>query len=382
MYIKRSCQPIITQHLFKGQVIIIYGPRQAGKTTLVKKIVSGQTKHYRFLNCDEADIRSLLEKADTSARLLQIVGKEKITVIDEAQRIENIGLKLKLLVDNFPEKQIIATGSSSFELANKITEPLTGRNYQFWLHPFSLEELSQTMDNISLNRQLESLLIFGSYPKIITSDSIWDKNELLKLLTNDYLYKDIVKFGRSKSQQITQRLLQALALQIGSQASLNELANLLGIAKQTVAEYLDILEKTFVIFRLPAFSRNRRKEISKSQKIYFWDLGIRNAVINNLNSLDLRQDVGQLWENFVIAEFKKQQFYPPLQKNLFFWRTYNQEEIDLIIEDGGRIQAVEIKWRQPRKQPPKSWRVSYPQSSWQSVTPQNFQGLLLAKKNS
>jgi len=295
-----------------------------------------------------------------------------LVILDEAQRVPNIGLKLKLLVDNFPNQQIIATGFSSFELSQNIVEPLTGRNLQFWLHPFSLKELRNIFDKVEIKRMLETFLIYGCYPAVVNASSLEEKRILISSIAQDYLFKDILKFRGIKAEQTAKKLLQALALQLGNEVSLNELANLVGVSKETVASYLEILEKAFIIFTLPPFSRNLRKEIGKLRKVYFYDLGIRNALINNQNPLSLRADVGAMFENFVIVEKKKEENFVGNLKNLYFWRTYAKQEIDLVEEVGGRLYAYEIKWQKTKGKLPKAWKETYPNSSWQLVNNQNF----------
>jgi len=372
-YIPRAIEGIIKKHLFKGKVIIIYGARQTGKTTLVKKILADYPKFSsKYINCDEEDFRRLLTEANTSTQLKQIIGESKIIVFDEAQRVANIGLKLKLLIDNFPNQQIIATGSSSFELAQNIIEPLTGRNLHFWLHPFSLRELRNIFDKVEIKRMLETFLIYGCYPAVVNASSLEEKKILISSITQDYLFKDILKFRGIKAEETVRKLLQALALQLGNEVSLNELANLVGVSKETIVSYLEILEKAFIIFKLPPFSRNLRKEIGKLRKVYFYDLGIRNALINNQNPLNLRTDLGALFENFVVAEKKKEENFVGNLKNLYFWRTYTKQEIDLVEEVGGKLYAYEIKWQKTKGKPPKAWRETYPTSSWQLVNQQNF----------
>jgi len=370
MLIKRTLQKHIEKLLFKEKVIIIYGARQVGKTTLVREIQKKYSEKSLYLNCDEPDIRnSLVNK--TSTELKNILGNNKFVVIDEAQRVENIGLTLKLIADNFPDIQIIATGSSSFELSNKISEPLTGRKYEFYLYPFSWQELSQKYSSLELNRLLENRIIFGMYPEIINKP---DESEInLKSITKSYLYKDVLQFQEIKNSDLLYKLLQALALQIGNEVSYNGLANLLEIDKKTVSRYIRILEQAFVIFRLNPFGRNLRTELKKMRKIYFYDTGIRNALINNLNPLNLRTDTGALWENFIISErikFNNQQ----KNANIYFWRTRQKQEIDYIEEYDGNLFAYEFKWNNGKKiKAPKSWIENYKDAEFQVVTPKNFQ---------
>ena len=371
MYIQRLIETEVKASLYKGKIIIIYGARQVGKTTLVKKILSDLPgTESLYLNCDEGDIQKLFRDSITSTALKQIIGDKKLVVIDEAQRIKDIGVKLKLLVDNFPNQQVIATGSSSFELANEVIEPLTGRNIQFALYPLSLPELAGIWDNLEINRQLETFLVYGSYPAVIEK-SLEEKRSIILQISQDYLYKDILKFDNIKSSEIIVKLLQALALQIGSEVSYNELANLIGVNKQTIANYISLLEKAFIIFRLSPYSGNMRKAIGKLRKIYFFDLGIRNAIINNQNPLSIRDDIGKLWENFIISEKYKQQLGLGFKTNYYFWRTYDKQEVDLVEDIGGKLYGWEIKWSAKSKKPPKAW-TKYKNSTWQIINKENY----------
>lgn len=376
MYIRRKLERIVKANLFKGKAIVLYGARQVGKTTLVRKIAEDLGEPFGYLNCDELDVLSKLQNATNSESLKQIIGDYKLVIIDEAQRVKDIGLKIKLIVDNFPEKQIIATGSSSFDLSNVIKEPLTGRSLEFWLFPLSLSELFNKNQAIEAQRCLENLLIYGSYPEIYQLQSAELKSQAIKYLASNYLYKDILKFDNIKSSDILLKLLQVLALQVGSEVSYNELANLIGINKKTVANYIELLEKTFIIFRLSPYSGNLRKAIGKMRKIYFLDLGIRNAIINNQNPIAIRDDVGKLWENFIIAEKYKQQLGLGFKTNYYFWRTYDKQEVDLVEEKGGRLFGWEIKWSDKGKCPPKAW-IGYKNSSWQKINKENFLEILL-----
>jgi len=374
IYIPRTIEPLIKGQLFKGKVIVIYGARQVGKTTLVKKLVSELSKKTStYLNCDEADIQSRLNEADTSTKLRSIAGDREIVVIDEAQRIKNIGLKLKLLIDTYPNQQFIATGSSSFELSDEISEPLTGRSLEYWLHPLSLVELYNAFGELELTRNLENIMIYGSYPNVVDVVSEQDKRAIINNIATNYLYKDVLKFGGLKSAEIIRSLLRALALQVGSEVSYSEIAQLIGVSKETVSNYIELLEKVYIIFRLNPLSRNLRKEIGKLRKIYFYDVGIRNALINNQNPLNMRSDVGALWENLMIAEKKKQENFIGNKLSLYFWRTYDQQEIDLVEEKGGGLWAYEFKWRKNKaKKPPKAWIDGYPNSAWDVITNENF----------
>ncbi len=374
MYIPRSIEPKISEWLFKGKILVVYGARQTGKSTLVKRIINNYPDS-KYLNAEASEVKKLFQKAQDPSTLIQITGranKNKIVVLDEAQKIENIGIKLKLLIDTFPQIQIIATGSSSFDLASKISEPLTGRTVHFMLYPLSLSELARVYEQAEVNQQLENFLIYGLYPAVVTASSLEEKTILLKELVSDYLYKDVLSFDRVHKSEVLKEMTEAVALQTSTEASFNELANLLQVGKQTVVSYLDILEQSFVIFRLTSYSRNLRQEINRSRKIYLLDTGVRNALINNLNTLSLRTDTGALWENFVVSEFKKSQFWAANTNPLYFWRTYQQQEIDLIEDKDGMLHAYEIKWQKPKKHAPKNWLAAYPNSAWYSITKDNF----------
>ncbi|MDD4074282.1 MAG: ATP-binding protein [Candidatus Pacebacteria bacterium] len=340
--IKRTIQQRIEDRLFKGKVIILYGARQVGKTTIVKEIEKKYLSSSIYFNCDEPDVRQRFENK-TSTFLKELIGNKKIVIIDEAQRIKDIGLVLKLIIDNFKEVQVIATGSSSFDLANKTAEPLTGRKYEFYLYPLSLEELNPQKDKLITDRTLENRVIYGSYPEIIVEPEYSKEN--IKLIAKSYLYKDILQYQNIKNPDILNKLLQLLALQIGSEVSYNELSNTLDIDKKTVASYIEILKKSFVIFELKPFSRNLRNELKKLRKIYFFDMGVRNALINNFNQLDLRTDSGQIWENFVISERMKLNNNHGIDYNIYFWRTHDKKEIDYIEERNGKLSGYEIKRR-------------------------------------
>src|SRR3990167_2476704 len=360
MYIKRKLEKVIKANLFQGKVIVVYGARQVGKTTLVRKIAEETADTYGYLNCDELDVLGRLQNAGTSEALRQVIGDQKLVVIDEAQRVKNIGLKLKLMVENFPGTQIIATGSSSFALANEVSEPLTGRSFEFWLFPLRLDELFDSDNFIEAQRRLGALLVYGSYPDVYMLGSDELKAQRIKYLAANYLYKDILKFNNIKNSETMLKLLQALALQVGSEVSYNELANMVGVNKKTISDYIELLEKAFIIFRLTPYSGNLRKAIGKLRKIYFLDLGIRNAVINNLNPLQIRDDVGKLWENFVISEKYKQ-------------------EVDLVEDRGGKLRGWEIKWSGRDKKPPRAWS-SYKNASWKIINRDNYLGELAGKK--
>ena len=369
MITKRTIQENIEKSLFKGKVIIIYGARQVGKTTLVKEILKNYPDESGYYNCDEIDIRqALIDK--TSTELKAFFGNKKLAVLDEAQRIKNIGLTLKLIVDNFPDLQIIATGSSSFDLSNEIAEPLTGRKIEFYLFPFSLEEIGGVYSNLELSRLLERRIIYGMYPEIVLNEGDAERN--LKNLTSSYTYKDILQYQRIKNPEILEKLLQTLALQIGNEVSYNELASLVGADKKTISNYIQILEKAFIVFRLRPFSRNLRNELKRMRKIYFYDTGIRNVLINNLNPMEIRQDVGNLWENFIISEKIKKNSNLNISKNVYFWRNRQGQEIDYLEEGNGKLEGFEIKWKEDKFKKPKIFLENYSNSSVGLINKENF----------
>ncbi len=371
--IERTIKQRLIASLFKGKAAIIYGARQVGKTTLMREIERASGVSSLYLNCDEPDVRrALTEKSSTE--LKAFIGKTKLLLIDEAQRVTNIGIILKLFVDAIPETQVIATGSSSFELSNRIVEPLTGRKFEFHLHPFSLEELRQIHSPLELGRLLETRLIFGMYPDVVNSPEAGA--EILRELTRSYLYKDILAHNRIRHSDALEKLLQSLALQAGSEVSYTELAQQAGIDKVTVESYIHLLEQAFVIFRLRPYSTNQRNELKKLRKIYFVDTGLRNMLINNLNPSDLRTDIGNLWENFVIAERLKQNENHGYYPNTWFWRNHQQQEIDYLEEAGGALRGWEIKWGKARFRVPAAFAATYPKCRISLITRDNLLGFL------
>jgi len=338
--IQRIIQNDIEKDFFTGKAIIVLGPRQVGKTTLIQNIL--KEKKHLFLNADDSTVRQLLLEPDTF-RLQQIIGENNIVFIDEAQRLPQVGLTLKLITDQFKKVQLIVSGSSALEISNQTNEPLTGRKWEYLLYPVSWSELEASIGFVESEKQLEHRLIYGMYPDVINHPG--KEKEVLQQLANSYLYKDILALANIRKPELLERLLQALALQLGSEVSYNELAQLLQIDKNTIMVYMDLLEKAFIIYRLRSFSRNLRNEIKNNRKIYFWDNGIRNIVIANLNSIDLRQDKGALWENFLITERLKFLRYKKHLANSFFWRTSQQREIDYVEEAKGEITGYEFKWK-------------------------------------
>ena len=344
--ISREIIQNIHSKLDDNKAIILMGPRQVGKTTLLKYLEKEMNIPSIWWNGDEPDIRRILTES-TSTQLKGLIGEAKLLFIDEAQRIENIGLTLKLIVDSIPELKVIATGSSSFDLSNKINEPLTGRKWEFMMYPISEQELINHHGILEERRLLEQRLIYGCYPEIVTHSG--QQQELLLELTNSFLYRDIFTLENIKKPINLERLVQALAFQIGQEVSINELAQTVGLDFHTVERYISLLEKSYVIFQLSPFSRNLRNEIKKSRKIYFFDNGIRNSVIKQFNPIGMRNDQGALWENFLMAERLKVLEYNKIATNSFFWRNHAQQEIDYIEERNGEIHAFEFKWNPKAK---------------------------------
>ncbi len=371
--IYRTLQQIIIDACFKGKVIVLLGARQVGKTTLLKKLISKIDVPHIWLNADEADIVQAFETANTSTQLLQLIGPHnKLAIIDEAQQIPNIGKKLKLIYDSKPDIQIIATGSSSFELQDKMAEPLTGRKRTFYLYPISYREIAQNQSTLEAKRLLETRLIFGSYPDVVNNAGN-EKNVLTEIATS-YLYKDILKLDNIRKPAHIEKLLQALAFQIGSEVSYHELAQTIGnIDTATVEKYIDLLEKAFILFKLPALSRNLRNEIKKGKKYYFYDNGIRNVLISNFSNIDLRQDKGALWENFLISERLKSNHYQSRHPNTYFWRTHDQAEIDYIEEEDGILNAFEFKWKTQKVRFANSFLEAYPNHKTAIVSRSDFE---------
>ena len=366
--VERKIHDEVERWFFKNKAIVIYGARQVGKTTLVKQLVKRRDEPSIYLNCDEPDIReSLTEKNSLELQLL--IGKNKIVIIDEAQRVPSIGVTIKLLVDNYPEIQVIATGSSSLDLAAGIKEPLTGRKIEFTLYPLSVQEILSVEKPVDYMRLLPTRLIFGSYPGVIFSA---DRELLIREISEAYLYKDLVELQKVRNLDQLRKLLQALALQIGSEVSYNELGTMLNLDKETVGRYIQVLVQTQVIFELSPFKNNLRNTIGRLRKIYFCDLGIRNAIINNLNPLDLRTDTGALWENYCILERRKLNSNNMRFPNAYFWRSYDKSEIDYLEEMNGKLHAYEFKWRDSRPHPPKAFFDVYTDAPYHLVNRHNL----------
>jgi len=374
---KRILKDKIKDKLFKGKAIIIIGARQTGKTTLSLELIKDCPEKVRTFNCDNPTDRDLLSNRDIEF-LKNLIDDAKLVFIDEGQKVETLGQTLKLLVDHYKkEKQIIVTGSSSFNILDKTEEPLTGRKFVFNLFPLSLEEMYPEKDVLKILKELEINLIYGNYPEVVVKKSLEEKQEIIREISSSYLYKDILEFQKIKSSATLNNLLKALALQIGSEISYRELANIVGVDKKTVENYIDILEKNFIVFRLYPYAKNKRKVISKLRKVYFWDLGIRNSIINNFNLLDSRNDVGALWENFAILERLKYQTYHNIHSNNYFWRTYGGAEIDFIEEKGDELDAYEFKWNDKKNIRISSFREDYPDSSFYKISPKDIKGFII-----
>ncbi|MDR0822924.1 MAG: AAA family ATPase [Endomicrobium sp.] len=371
--IKRLISQSIKEKLFKGKVILIMGARQVGKTTLLKTFFQDDSSVY-WLNGDELDVQSLFENINAQ-RLKSIFADKKCVIIDEAQRIKDIGLKLKIIADQIPDIQLIATGSSSFDLANKVNEPLTGRKWEYIMYPLSFAEMVKQNGLLEEKRLIPQRLIYGYYPDTI--NHLGGEKEVLKLLSDSYLYKDILIWEQIKKPEKLLKLLQALAFQIGSQVSYSELGQICSLDTKTIEKYIVLLEQCFVIFRLGSFSRNLRNELKFSRKIYFYDNGIRNSIISDFSFVENRSDIGALWENFLVAERKKVLAYNNLYTNTWFWRTTEQKEIDYIEESDGQIQAFEFKWNPEAKYKiPKQFTLKYPDACVKIITPNNMEEFL------
>lgn len=369
----RQLQKNIEKRLDSSKAIIMLGPRQVGKTTLIKSIIKDKT--FLFLDGDDPTVRKTLADINTE-QLRSLLGNQTLLYIDEAQRIDNIGLTLKIIIDQLKDVQVLVTGSSAFELNNQIQETLTGRKWQFELFPFSWQELEDEVGYLKAQQQLETRLVYGFYPEVVTS--LGDEQDILKEITNSYLFKDILALTGIRKPEVLEKLLRALALQIGSEVSYNELAQTVGVDKNTINTYIELLIQSYVVFKLPSFSKNLRNEIKNNQKIYFYDVGIRNAVIGNFSPLVLRQDIGYLWENFLLAERMKQLKYAKSNATMYFWRTRQQQEIDYLEVASDQITAFEFKYNPKAKAKiPKTFTRTY-ETEVQIITTQNFRDFVLA----
>ncbi len=377
--ISRTIESQFKKRLTDSKAIIILGPRQVGKSTFIKQNEVNFQQPITYWNGDQSDVRLMLNNP-TSDFLETILGKTKTLIIDEAQRIENIGLLIKLIIDQIPGIKVIATGSSSFELSNKINEPLTGRKWEYRLFPLSFEEMVNHNGFLEEKRLLEIRMVFGYYPEVVNNPG--DEIERLQELTSSYLYKDILNWEKILKPEKLEKLLKTLALQLGNEVSYNELSQIVGLDNFTIEKYIQILESSFVIFRLPGFNRNLRNELKKGKKIYFYDNGIRNAIINSFNILELRDDVGKLWENFLISERMKTQSYHRKFYNSYFWRTHAQQEIDYLEEENGKISAYEFKWNEKKKvRFPSNFTETYSPEIEKIINPINFHEFVMTTKS-
>lgn len=369
--IRRQLQSTIESRLFKGKAIILIGARQVGKSTLFAQIASTREESIINLNCDEPEVKELLSDLNTQG-LQTLIGKNKIMIIDEAQRVKDIGMTLKRITDNFPDVQLLVTGSSALGLQDKLNEPLTGRKYEYHLYPISTGELYSNDGLLRVKQSLETRLIYGSYPDVINHAD--EAKELLMNIADSYLYKDLLSLDDIRRPMLLEKILIALALQVGSEVSYNEIAQTVGSDSKTVEKYIDLLSKCYIIFQLNAFSRNIRTELKKSKKIYFYDNGIRNAILQNFAPIPLRQDIGALWENFIISERIKANHYNRRYVKSYFWRTSTQQEIDYIEECDGAFSVFEMKWN-PKKANttiPQSFQKNYNVAEIAIVTPMNY----------
>lgn len=372
--LRRKIQQVIENRMFKGKAIILVGARQVGKSTLFRQILSCKTV-FLTLSCDDPEVREMLNGIN-QRELQRIIGNHRIVMVDEAQRVPGVGVAMKLIADNMPEVQLLITGSSSLMLQGSLNEPLTGRKFEYHLYPFSTQELVENMGLLRTKGMLESRLVFGSYPDVI--NNIGDTREILMNLSGSYMYQDLLSMEGVRKPVLIEKLLVALALQVGSEVSYNELAQTVGSDAKTVEKYIDLLEKCYVLFRLPALSRNLRSELKRGKKVYFYDNGIRNALIQNLNPLSMRNDVGALWENFVISEIIKYNHYNGRYANYYFWRTTSQQEIDFVEERDGQLHLYEMKWN-PKKgnaKVPNEFTKAYGKMPFTVVTPENYLDLL------
>jgi Predicted ATPase (AAA+ superfamily) len=356
-----------------NKVLVIYGSRQTGKTTLLKKFLSENEGNFRYKldSGDDVNTQIVLGSSDFK-KIIDYAKGYDLIAIDEAQRIKNIGMGLKILIDQLPNIKIVVTGSSSFELAGQIGEPLTGRKITLTLFPLSQIEMGKLYNDYELRNRLEEYLIFGSYPEALTSETVNDKKNILEELVGSYLLKDILELEKVKSSQLLLALLRLLAFQVGSEVSLSELGKQLGIDSKTVARYLDLFEKSFVIINIRGFSRNRRKEITSKSKYYFLDNGIRNAIIANFNPLEIRDDIGKLWENFLVVERLKKQAYNKIYSNNYFWRTWDQKEVDWVEEREGQLFGYEFKWKSKSLKSSAAWTKNYPDATLDIIDNENY----------
>lgn len=371
MYIVQKQLEKLRNLAVPGKVVVIYGARRTGKTTLLKEFLKDETKEHLLVSGEDVTVHSFLSSQSVE-KLTSFVGKAKLLVVDEAQKIPDIGINLKLIIDHLPTIRVVVTGSSSFDLARRTGEPLTGRKYTLKLFPLAQMEIGQIEKAHQTKANLDSRLIYGSYPEVVLMQDNRGREKYLKEIVSSYLYKDILELDGIRQSAKIIRLLQLLAFQIGREVSLSELGTSLSMSKNTVERYLDLLEKAFVLHRLTGFSRNLRSEIIKNCRYYFLDNGVRNALVNNFNPLEQRNDCGELWENYLVMERLKRQEYLDIPANNFFWRTYTKQEIDFVEERQGRLFGYEMKWGKAKPKPPKLWQSAYPNASYELINRENY----------
>jgi predicted AAA+ superfamily ATPase len=373
---KRAYEPLDAL-LQPNKVLVVYGPRRVGKTTLLQNYLKQTGLKYKLDSGDNIRTQQIMSSQDFAEILPYVEGYE-LLAIDEAQNIPGIGMALKIIVDQVPGIRVLVTGSSSFELAGQIGEPLTGRKRTLTMYPLAQQELLSVYNRFELREKLADFLIFGAYPEVLQATTRQSQIEVLTEIANSYLLKDILAFDRVKNSRTLLDLLKLLAFQVGSEVSLSELGTQVGVDTKTIQRYLDLLEKSFVILRLGGFSRNLRQEVTNKIKVYFIDNGIRNAVIAQFNGLDQRNDIGSLWENFILMERMKQRAYQSIYANVYFWRTYDQQEIDLVEERDGKLFGYEFKWAHSKTiSAPRTWVSTYPQAEFKVITPENYQNFIL-----
>jgi uncharacterized protein len=375
VYIIQKHLENLKRALTPGKAVIIYGARRTGKTTLVMQFLQDVDEPYLLVSGEDITVQGYLA-SHSIEKLSAFVGANRLLVVDEAQKVPNIGANLKLIIDHIPGIRIIATGSSSFDLARAVGEPLTGRKTTLRLYPLAQLEIGQIEQRHQTDANLESRLIYGSYPEVVLTNDNRAREQYLREIVASYLYKDVLELDGIRHSAKISRLLQLMAFQVGKEVSYTELGTSLGMSKNTIERYLDLLEKAFVIQKLCGFSRNLRSEITKNSRYYFLDNGVRNALINNFNALELRNDVGELWENYLVIERLKRQEYLLEQANNYFWRTYTKKEIDLVEEREGKLFGYEMKWGAARAKPPKEWFEAYPNATWQLINRQNYLELI------
>lgn len=375
MYILQKHLDNLRSALTPGKAVIVYGARRTGKTTLVKQFLRDVDEPYLLVSGEDITVQGYLASQSVE-KLCAFVGANRLLVVDEAQKVPNIGANLKLIIDHISGIRIIATGSSSFDLARAVGEPLTGRKTTLRLYPLAQLEIGQIEERHQTDANLESRLIYGSYPEVVLTNDNRAREQYLREIVASYLYKDVLELDGIRHSSKISRLLQLMAFQVGKEVSYTELGTSLGMSKNTIERYLDLLEKAFVIQKFSGFSRNLRSEITKNSRYYFLDNGVRNALVNNFNALELRNDVGELWENYLVIERLKRQEYLVEQANNYFWRTYTRKEIDLVEERAGKLFGYEMKWGAARAKPPKEWLEAYPNATWQLINRQNYLELI------